>query len=104
MLRRQWKYLKCVSTGIYEILRFAQNDIESFGRVVGRSLRAHLFFGSDFVKRIIHSAQPLGFAAVEDRTRACLVTRPVDYCMHQGHKICIFSLNAPSIRAMVGGD
>ena len=94
MLRRQWKYLKYVSAGIYEILRFAQNDIESFGRVVGRSLRAHLFFGSDFVKRIIHSAQSLGFEGGEDSNRGSVVTRSVDYCMHQGHKICIFSLNA----------
>ena len=23
-----------------------------------------------------------------------MVARPVNYCMHQGHKICIFSLNA----------
>jgi hypothetical protein len=66
----------------------------ALGRVVGRSLQDHLFFGSDFVERIIHPAQSLGFEAGEDRTMGSVVTRPVNYCMHQGHKICIFSLNA----------
>ena len=66
MLRRQWKNLKYVSAGIYEILRLAQNDIEGFGRVAGRPLHGHLFFESYFVERIIHSGEPLGFEAVED--------------------------------------
>jgi len=71
---------------------------------VEHSLQGHLFFGADFVERILYSAKSLGFEGGEDSNRGYLVTRPVDYCMHQGHKICIFSLNAPSIRAMVGGD
>ena len=66
--------------------------------------REHLFFGSDFVEIIIHCARSLGFEAGEDRIIGYLLTRPVNYCMPQGHKMCIFSLNAPSIRAMVGGD
>ena len=52
--------------------------------------RNHLFFVVDFVKRIIHSAQSLGFAAGEDSNRGYLVRRPVDYCVPQGDKICIF--------------
>ena len=62
------------------------------------------FSDLNLVERIIHSAQPLGFEAGEDSNRGSVVTRLVDYCMHQGHKICTFSLNASSIRAMVGGD
>jgi hypothetical protein len=53
--------------------------------------RNHLFFVPDFVERIIHAARSLGFAAGEDRTMGSVGARPVDYCMHQGHKICIFS-------------
>ena len=45
-----------------------------------------MFFGSDFVERIIHSAQPLGFVAVEDRTRGYLARRSVNYCIPQGLK------------------
>jgi len=90
MLRRQWKNLKCVSIGIYETVRFAQNDIQGFGMLVEHSLQGHLFFGADFVERILYSAKSLGFAAGEDSNRGSVVTRPVDYCMHQGHKICIF--------------
>jgi len=62
------------------------------------------FSDLNLVERIIHSAQPLGFEGGEDSNRGYLVRRPVDYCMPQGHKICIFSLNVPSIKAMVGGD
>jgi hypothetical protein len=69
--------------GFFARLRRAQNDIQGFGRVVEHSLHGHLFFGADFVERIIHSAQALGFEAVEDRTRGSVVTKPVDYCMHQ---------------------
>jgi hypothetical protein len=53
--------------------------------------REHLFFGADFVERILYSAKSFGFEGGEDSNRGYLVTRPVDYCMHQGHKICIFS-------------
>ena len=60
----------------------------------GAPLQGHLFFLSDFVESIINSAQSLGFEGGEDSNRGSVVTRPVDYCMHQSHKICIFGLNA----------
>ena len=85
-------------------MRRTQNDIQGFWRVAGRPLQGHLFFESYFVERIIHSAQSLGFEGGEESNRGSLLRRSVDYCMHQGHKICIFSLNVPSIKAMVGGD
>ena len=85
-------------------LRRTQNDIQGFGRGSDTLYRNHLFFGADFGERILYSAQFLGFEAGEDSSRGYLLRRPVDYCMPQGHKICIFSLNVPSIKAMVGGD
>jgi hypothetical protein len=54
----------------------------------------HLFFQSDFIERIVHPAQTIGFEDGAERNMGHCLGRDVDYCMHQGHKICIFSLNA----------
>jgi hypothetical protein len=40
--------------------------------------RNHLFFGADFVERILYSAKSLGFEGGEDSNRGYLVTRPVN--------------------------
>jgi hypothetical protein len=43
--------------------------------------RNHLFFGADFVERILYSAKSLGFEGGEDSNRGYLVTRPVNVCL-----------------------
>jgi hypothetical protein len=60
--------------------------------------RNHLFFGADFVERILYSAKSLGFEGGEDSNRGYLVTRPVNRSpvqippgrLSDNYRICCF--------------